>query len=89
METHAKMLQAVKLTGGILLTIGCALFMFSLFGNGYDTLTGISIGVIMGAVFIFLIGSFFVASEEMLEKRDKGIEIKPVKPRNGLYLVKR
>lgn len=49
-------------------------------------MTGIGIGTIMGAVFIFLMGVFFVATEEMLEKSFKGIEVTKMKSKNGAPL---
>ncbi|MFJ7726941.1 hypothetical protein ACIQXV_12325 [Neobacillus sp. NPDC097160] len=79
MESNAKILNTVKLSGSILLTIGILTFFYSSFVNGYGNLTGISIGIIMGAVFIFLMGVFFVATEEMLKTADKGILLEPTK----------
>jgi len=78
-ESNAKILNTVKVSGGILLTIGILTFFYSSFVNGYSNLTGISIGIIMGAVFIFLMGVFFVATEEMLKTADKGIHLVPTK----------
>lgn len=78
MESNTKMLNAVKFSGGILLTIGIFVFLYSIFVSDYSNLIGIAIGIIMGAVFIFLMGVFFVATEEMLKKTDKGI-IAPTK----------
>jgi len=68
MTKHISMLNAVKLVGGTILAIGILLFAIGFFGNGYMNLTPIGIGTIMGAVFIFLMGVFFVATEEMLKK---------------------
>ena len=34
-------------------------------------ITGIGVGAVMGAVFIFLIGMFLIATEEMLSKSHK------------------
>ncbi|MBL4950884.1 hypothetical protein RCG24_04415 [Neobacillus sp. OS1-32] len=82
MLEQPKMFQAVMISGGSLLTAGIILFLFSIIANGYNNVTGISVGFMMGAVFIFLIGAFFVAAEEMLEKRDRGSQVIP------LYLTK-
>ncbi|WP_427037049.1 hypothetical protein [Cytobacillus pseudoceanisediminis] len=43
-------------------------FFLGLFENGYSVLTPIGVGTIVGAVFIFLMGMFLVASEEMVKK---------------------
>lgn len=79
MVSNTKILNAVKVSGGVLLTIGILTFFYSFFVNGYSNLIGISIGIIMGAVFIFLMGVFFVATEEVLKKTDKGQKMKPIK----------
>lgn len=79
MDINAKILNTVKVSGVILLTIGILTFFYSSFVNGYSNLTGISIGIIMGAVFIFLIGVFFVATEEMLNTAEKGVQLVPTK----------
>ncbi|WHY75500.1 hypothetical protein QNH20_15260 [Neobacillus sp. WH10] len=79
MELNAKILNTVKVSGVILLTIGVLTFFYSSFVNGYSNLTGISIGIIMGAVFIFLMGVFFVATEEMLKTAEKGVQLAPTK----------
>lgn len=68
MTKPISMLNAVKLVGGTILVVGILLFTFGFFGNGYMNLTPIGIGTIMGAVFIFLMGVFFVATEEMLKR---------------------
>lgn len=64
----AKILTPVKVISGIVLTLGIISFLIGFFGSGYSTLTSVGIGTITGAVFIFLIGVFFVATEEMLKK---------------------
>lgn len=79
MDINAKILNTVKVSGVILLTIGILTFFYSYFANGYSNLTGISIGIIMGAVFIFLMGVFFVATEEMLNTAEKGVQLVPTK----------
>ncbi|GAA0413167.1 MAG: hypothetical protein ACQEWU_13105 [Bacillota bacterium] len=75
MEINEKMLNAVKYVGATVLFIGIALFAYGFFVSGYSVVTGIGIGTIMGAVFIFLMGIFFVATEEVIKKRTKKIEI--------------
>lgn len=71
MEAKWKMLNAVKYVGGTVLVIGILIFLYGFFVSDYSTITGIGIGTVMGAVFIFLMGVFFVATEEMQEKTDK------------------
>lgn len=75
MESKQAMLNTVKYTGGTILTIGISIFLYGFFISNYSAITGIGIGTIMGAIFIFLMGVFFVATEEMQEKRDKGIRV--------------
>ena len=66
MESYVKMLHATKFVGAALLTIGIAVFLYGTFVNEYNTVMGIGIGIVMGAVFIFIIGMILVASEEMV-----------------------
>ncbi|MFJ7826056.1 hypothetical protein [Psychrobacillus sp. NPDC096623] len=66
MENYVKMLHATKYVGATLLTIGIAIFLYGALISGLSTAIGIGIGVVMGAVFIFLIGMILVASEEMI-----------------------
>ena len=68
MEPKTEILNAVKYIGGTILVIGIAFFLIGVFVSDYIVLSSIGIGTIMGAVFIFLIGIFFVASEEMVKK---------------------
>ena len=81
MESKVKMLNATRYVGGIVLTLGIAIFLYGFFVSDYSSMTGIGIGTIMGAVFIFLMGVFFVVTEEMLDKTYKGIKIEPIKTR--------
>jgi hydrogenase-4 membrane subunit HyfE len=60
------MLHATRYIAGALLTIGIAIFLYGVLVSEYNTATGIGIGTVMSAVFIFLIGLFLVASEEMI-----------------------
>ena len=73
MESKLKMLNAVKVIGFTLLVIGISIFLYGFFVSDYSAITGIGIGTVMGAIFIFLMGVFFVVTEEMLEKTDKGM----------------
>ncbi len=71
MESYVKMLHATKLVGATLLTIGIAIFIYGSLISEFSTVMGIGIGVVMGAVFIFLIGMILVASEEMILNSSK------------------
>ena len=73
MESKLKMLNAVKVIGFTLLVVGISIFLYGFFVSDYSTITGIGIGTVMGAIFIFLMGVFFVVTEEMLEKTDQGM----------------
>ncbi|WP_318616449.1 hypothetical protein [Sporosarcina sp. YIM B06819] len=75
MESKQAMLNIIKYTGGTILTIGISIFLYGFFISNYSAITGIGIGTIMGAIFIFLMGVFFVATEEMQDKTDKGIRV--------------
>ncbi|WP_188454251.1 hypothetical protein [Virgibacillus oceani] len=68
-QSYAKMLRATRYTGATVLAVGIAIFLYGFFVSEYSAVTGIGIGTVMGAVFIFLIGVFLVASEEMLDKK--------------------
>lgn len=54
-----------------LLSLGLILFSLGFFGTDYSILTPIGIGTIVAAVFIFVMGVFFVATEEILAKTGK------------------
>lgn len=75
MESKEMMLNAVKYVGGTILFIGISIFLYGFFVSEYSAVTGIGIGTVMGAIFIFLMGVFFVATEEMHEKMNKGARI--------------
>lgn len=81
MESKRKILNTVKYVGGSVLTMGIVMFLLGLFENDYSILTSLGIGTVMGSVFIFLMGVFFVATEEMLDKTIKGIKVAPVNAR--------
>lgn len=74
MESKLKMLNAVKVVAFILLVVGISIFLYGFFVTDYSAITGIGIGTVMGAIFIFLMGVFFVVTEEMLEKADQGLQ---------------
>ncbi|MDF2961235.1 MAG: hypothetical protein K0S39_2970 [Paenibacillus sp.] len=66
--TNPHLLNIIRIFSGTLLLAGLLMFLYGFNASDYTTLTSIGIGTIVGAVFIFLIGLFFVATEEMLEK---------------------
>lgn len=77
MESRLKLLNATKYVGAILLTMGIAIFLYGSFVSDYRAVMGIGIGTVMGAVFIFLMGMFLVASEEMVTNCKLGKKILP------------
>lgn len=77
---YSKMLNATRMAGGSLLALGMIIFLYGLFVSEYSgALIGIGLGTVIGAVFIFLMGIFFVATDEMLERTFKGKPITPNK----------
>jgi hypothetical protein len=70
MNSRDKLINATKLVGGSVLTLGIMMFIIGFIVS--DFLISIGVGTVTGAVFIFLIGMFFAATEEMLEKSHKG-----------------
>jgi membrane protein CcdC involved in cytochrome C biogenesis len=88
MESKEKILNIVKILGSTVLTLGIVMFLIGVFANGFSVLTSIGIGTVMGAVFIFLIGVFFVATEEMLSKTSKGHQVIPQAVKKGTPVYK-
>jgi len=68
MDPLLKILMVTRYVGAIILAIGIAIFIYGMIVNDFVVITGIGVGAVMGAVFIFLIGMFLVATEEMLNK---------------------
>lgn len=89
MESRKKFLNAVKYVGGSVLTIGVIMFLFGFSENDYSIFTSLGIGTVMGAVFIFLMGVFFVATEEMLEKTQKGVKIVSISAKKRSAVLRR
>ena len=71
MEKYKNMLNATRFAGATLLSIGIAIFLYGVFISDYKAVVGVGIGTVMGAVFIFLIGLFLIASEEMVTNSRK------------------
>ena len=74
MKSRVKILHATKWVGSIVLAIGMMIFLYG-FISDLSSMTGIGIGTVVGATMIFLIGMFFIATEEMVENTFKGIKI--------------
>lgn len=68
MSQYTRMLNIVKLIGGTVLTIGIILFALGSIVSGYNALIPLGIGTIVGAGTIFIMGIFFVATEEILHR---------------------
>jgi membrane protein CcdC involved in cytochrome C biogenesis len=83
MESKEKILNIIKILGLTVLGIGITMFIIGVFASDFSILTSIGIGTVMGAVFIFLIGVFFVATEEMLSKTSKGHQVIPQAVKKG------
>jgi hypothetical protein len=62
----------VKYVGGTLLILGIIIFLYGIIASDNSLVTGMGIGTVMGAVFIFLMGVFLVASEDMVTKIKDG-----------------
>nr|WP_263327550.1 hypothetical protein [Neobacillus sp. Marseille-Q6967] len=86
MKSKGNIINAVGRIGIAVLTLGIMFFLFGLFENDYKIFVSIGIGTVVGAVFIFLIGVFFVATEEMLAKTNKGNKVIPIKSKKGAPL---
>ena len=86
MEIIEKILNAVRYLGGSILSIGLITFLYGFFVNGSTMVTAIGLGAVIGAIFIFLMGVFFVATDEMLENSYKGIEVISIKGKKGAPL---
>ncbi|WP_408011525.1 hypothetical protein ACJROX_15325 [Pseudalkalibacillus sp. A8] len=85
MKSRIKLLNATKCVGGSVLALGIMMFLFGFIVSGFEFLISIGIGTITGSVFIFLIGLFFAATEEMLEKSYKGIHVTPLKAKENSF----
>ena len=79
MNTRLRILNATKFTGSSTLLIGMMILLYGIV-SGFNSVIGIGVGTIVGAIFIFLMGMFFIATEEMVENTFKGIEINPINP---------
>lgn len=75
MKSKSKILNTVKYVGSTVLILGISIFLYGFFVSDYGPVTAIGIGTVMGAVFIFLMGMFFVATEEMHERVNKELEL--------------
>jgi len=74
MASKEKILFAVKIASGCILTIGLMIFFIGLLENDYKILTSIGLGTLIGGGLILLLGVLFVATEEMVDNTDKGFK---------------
>ena len=74
MNINKGMFNAVQYIGGTVIIIGIITFIFGMFVNGSTLLTPIGIGTVMGGIFIFLMGLFFIITEEALEKTTNSLK---------------
>jgi magnesium-transporting ATPase (P-type) len=77
MELYINLINTVKYVCGTVLIIGIVIFLYGFFVSDYGVVTGIGIGTVMGSIFIFLMGVFLVASEEMVTKIQNGKKLQP------------
>ena len=80
MKTYTKLLNVVKYVGGSILAVGTMMFLYG-FSVSNSLLTGLGLGAAVGAIFIFIMGLFFVLTEEMIDKTEKGILVVPKEAR--------
>ncbi|WP_066173668.1 hypothetical protein [Bacillus marinisedimentorum] len=78
MDPKAKILRAVRVAGSTILITGMMIILTGLYVSDYNVMVPIGIGTAMGSIFIFLMGVFFVASEEMLARREKGFALEEI-----------
>lgn len=71
MEAYSKLLNSVKYVGGSILSVGVLMFLYGFIVSN-SMLTGLGVGTTVGAIFIFIMGVFFVVTEEMLESINSG-----------------
>jgi hypothetical protein len=76
LKQRIKIIRAVKYTGAVILTVGILIFLYGFFISDRSLWTGVGIGTVMGAVFLFLMGVFFVGTEEKLKERYGRLESK-------------
>ncbi|MBM7692821.1 integral membrane sensor domain MASE1 [Peribacillus deserti] len=86
MNLNNNFLKAVTYVAAPILMIGIAIFLKGFFENGSSVWTPIGIGAIIGAIFIFIMGMFMVATEEVLEKSYKGKKLIMIKNKKGAPL---
>ncbi|RLL45131.1 hypothetical protein D8M04_09695 [Oceanobacillus piezotolerans] len=68
----SNIVTAISFICGTLSVIGTLLFFYGYIVSGLSEVIGIGIGIVMGAVFIFIMGIFLAITEEMYTKEGKG-----------------
>ncbi|RKQ37255.1 hypothetical protein [Oceanobacillus halophilus] len=71
METNYRILKATKYVCVPILTLGVILFIYG-FVNGFYNVVGLGYGAVLGGVFIFIMGLFLEATQEVLVRRKNG-----------------
>ncbi|AOH53169.1 MULTISPECIES: hypothetical protein [Bacillaceae] len=80
MEANQKMLDAVRWVSGTGCVIGIFIFCLSFFVSDYNRdyiLTAVGMAITLSAAAIFLVGIFFVLTEEMVMNTHKGERVEP------------
>ncbi|CAH0280907.1 hypothetical protein SRABI96_03973 [Peribacillus sp. Bi96] len=80
MKANQKMLDAVKWVSGTGCVIGMIIFSLSFFVSDYNKdyiLTAVGMAITLSAAAIFLVGIFFVLTEEMVMNTHKGERVEP------------
>ena len=75
MGANQKMLDAVKWTSGTGGVIGLFLVILSLFVSDYNKdyfITAVGMGIVLSSVVIFIMGTLFTLTEEMVMNTEKG-----------------
>lgn len=83
MASKKSMDHTVYYVSGITLLLGIVMLSAGI-NEGVKLLVPIGIGTIIAAGFIFLIGIFFIATEEMLKLRDRGVMEAPMMKVRGM-----
>lgn len=73
MKSHATLLQFIKYICGTLVLLGIGIFSYGIYVSDYQALVGIGVGAIMSATFIWIMGIFLAATEEMIGKGKRSI----------------
>lgn len=70
MQTY-KLLNVTRYISITLIIIGVTLFFYGYFVSGTHAITGVGIGSVMGAMFIFIMGLFLEVTTETILRHGK------------------